>query len=95
MQGSTGVKSEHPLVVRLREIGQKLQSITETDKAMLNASKKGERYIKGFYEGAIQNGTLAAKLLREAIRLFPLSPESVRTDANPGAGRSIRKGGKR
>lgn len=65
-------KREHPLIVRLREITHKLQSITETDKSMRSASAKGETYIRGFYAGAIQNGTLAAKLIEQAIKNYPL-----------------------
>ncbi len=70
---SRSKEPEHPLILRLRVIMERLQSITETDKLM-RKGVKGQAAIKGFYEGAIQNGSLAAKLIDAAIKQFPITP---------------------
>jgi hypothetical protein len=62
----------HPLIARLREISASLRRIARTDRLVQREAKKGSD-ISQFYEGAIQAGTMAARLIDEAVRQFSLS----------------------
>lgn len=68
----------HPLIVRLKEIIHTLQRLSVTDRMMKREARKGPskvqaEKIKFFYDGCIQSQSLAARLIAEAIRNFPLS----------------------
>jgi hypothetical protein len=69
---------QEPLITRLREISYSLRRLAKTDRMVQREAKKGpskfqQARIESFYEGAIQSGTMAAKLIEEAIRLHPLT----------------------
>jgi len=65
---------EQPLIVRLKEISATLRRIAKTDRMIRRESKKVSpkdraAFIDAFYEGAIQSGTLAARLIDQALQL--------------------------
>lgn len=88
--------TEPPLILRLKEISASLRRIAKTDR-MVQRGSKGDKQIHFFYEGAIQAGTMAARLIDEAISNHALSfSPGSRADRKPrSAPFSLRKKGAR
>jgi hypothetical protein len=81
MPRSARVKGKHPLIIRLLQICHSLERLATVDREMRREAKKcpyplQRARIESFYQGAIQSGTMTVRLLKEAIRLFPIAPQS-------------------
>lgn len=62
-------RSKDPLLVRLKEVVDSLRRIAKTDRMVRRQARRGDKFIQGFYLGAIQAGTMSAKLIEDAVRI--------------------------